>query len=249
MAVVAFGQPRDAFEVTSIKPADPAARGVRLQITPGGGLRADNINLRALMEFAFDVQNFQIAGGPAWIDSQRFDILAKPPEGGPAKEDAELSRSRLQALLADRFQLKFHRDSKDAPVYALVAAKNGPKLKESTGESRGLTGNAGSLIGEGASVQLLAGLLSRRTGRVVVDNTGLTGRYDFKLEWSPELGEPTGKGRPEGPALSAEQPTASDLLGPSLFSALQEQLGLKLESQKAPVETIVIDRVEKPAAN
>jgi uncharacterized protein (TIGR03435 family) len=132
------------------------------------------------------------------------------------------------------------------PVYALVVRKNGHKLKESE-KGRGLRGNRdGELTADGITMTFFAFHLTRMLGRPVLDRTDLTGHYDFKLEWSPDPGELTGRfGRDEIPKPAS----APDLSGPSIFTALQEQLGLKLESQKGPIETIVIDRVEKPTAN
>ena len=243
------------FEVASVKPADPPARGIRIQFTPGGGLDAQNAHVKQLIMIAFDVQSFQVSGGPGWLDSQGFDILAKaPPTAGAyagtgpiTPEQRKQIQQRIQSLLADRFQLVIHRDAKEAPVYALVVAKNGHKLKESVLDE-GLSGGRGTVTAGGVTMTLLAGFLGGRLGRPVLERTGLTGKYDFKLEWTPESSELSGKGGPEGPGEKGE-PGGADPLGPSLSTALQEQLGLKLESQKAPVETIVIDRVEKPSAN
>ena len=225
------------FEVASVKPTDPAARGIRIQFTPGGGLDAQNAHVKQLIMIAYDVQSFQV-----------------PPTAGAyagtgpiTPEQRKQIQQRIQALLADRFHLVIHRDAKEAPVYALVVAKNGHKLKESALDE-GLSGGRGAVTAGGVSMTLLAGFLGGRLGRPVLERTGLTGKYDFKLEWTPESNELSGKGGPEGPGEKGE-PGGADPLGPSLSTALQEQLGLKLESQKAPVDTIVIDRVEKPSAN
>lgn len=241
-----------AFEVASIKPSDPEARGVRIQFTPGGGLNATNVRLRQLIEVAYDVQSFQILGGPSWLNSQGFDIIAKPPQSqeAPARErqmteaQREQFRRRIQALLAERFQLVIRRDTKEMPVYALVVAKNGPKLKESAGESTGIRAGRGEISGGRVEIPMLARILSSRVGRPILDRTGLKGAYDFKLEWTPDIAEPM-KG---GPLEKAEAP-AADLPGPSIFTALQEQLGLKLEATRGPAEVIVIERVEKPTPN
>ena len=243
------------FEVASVKPADPAARGIRIRFSPGGGLDAQNAHVKQLIMLAYDVQSFQVSGGPGWLDSQGFDILAKAPPAAGAyagtgpitPEQRKQIQQRIQALLADRFQLVIHRDSREAPVYALVVAKNGHKMKESVLDE-GLRGGRGTISADGVDMTLLAGFLGGRLGRPVLERTGLTGKYDFKLEWTPESSELSGKGGPEGPGEKGEA-AGADPLGPSLSTALQEQLGLKLESRKAPVETLVIDRAEKPSAN
>lgn len=248
------------FEVASVKPADPDARNTSMQLVPGGGLKIVNAHLKGIIAFAYDVHNnSQISGGPGWIESERFDILAKPPEAAESNTDVrqmtadqrkllqERIRERLRALLAERFQLTIHRETKELPVYALVAAKNGPKLKESTGDgSQMLRGTRGELTAERVTMQMFVNNLSRSVGRPVLDKTGLKGTYDFKLEYAPDSGGAPGKGGPsEGPAPAS----SPELSGPSIFTALQAQLGLRLESQKGPVEIIVIDRVEKPSAN
>jgi bla regulator protein blaR1 len=244
------------FEVASVKPSSPDARGLTIDFTPGGGLRTVNARLRQLIEAAYDVHNFQISGGPAWLNSQGFDILAKPPQPEGAAADMRRMtdeaqrqlRQRLQALLTDRFQLVIHRGTKEMPIYALVLGKSGPKLKESTGEGHGINANRSAFTGSGATMQLLAQVLARRLGRPVLDRTGLNGKYDFTLEWTPDAGGPAGKEGPAGPNEKAEQ-AGPGVSGPTIFTALQEQLGLKLESQRGPVEIIIIDRAEKPAAN
>ena len=159
------------------------------------------------------------------------------------------ARERLRSILAERFRLRIHRDTKEAPVYALVIAKNGPKLKESH-EGFGINGMPGQLIGAKAGMALLARVLSGILRRPVVDHTGLDATYAFKLEWTPDFGssldKPGAAAVEKAEAVGASLP---DSEGPSIFSALQEQLGLRLESQKGPVETIVIDRAEKPSEN
>ncbi len=251
------------FEVASVKPADPDVRGVRMQLTPGGGLTATNVRLRQLIEFAYEVNPSQISGGPGWMNSEGFDIIAKAPQPNPPIEAAKLTeaqreefgrqvRQRIQALLADRFQLVVHRETKEMPVYALVVAKNGPKLKESPEAARGerqIRGRPGDLQGQSMTTAMLAAQLSRAAGRPVLDRTGLTGAYEVRLQWTPDPPPSPMKDGPAGPGMKSEGAGAADLPGPSLFTALQEQLGLKLEATRGPVEIIVIDRVEKPTPN
>lgn len=243
------------FEAASIKPGDPASPGTQMMITPGGRFGAKNASLRALIRYAYDVRDNQISGGPNWLDSAKWDIEAKPEapvNAGPGNDNP--LRRMVQSLLAERFKLALHRERKEQQVYALVIAKGGPKFKETEGNTgpggggrgKGMTRfSRGALNGNGTTMEMLAQLLSNTLGRSVLDKTGLTGGYDIKLEWTPDESEMMMKG-PDGGAAA---PTPPDSSGPSLFSALQEQLGLKLESTKGPVEILVIDRAEKASEN
>lgn len=267
IACGAFSQPAPAplsFEVASIKPAAPDAPGMFIQIQPGGGLRVSNMNLKQLISYAYDVRDFQVSGGPGWVNSDRFDIQARPAHAGDAptsaddfrnqtdaqrKTMADQMRERTRTLLADRFQLVVRRETKEAPVYALQIAKGGPKLKEDN-EPQGRQGimarRRGQFTGTAAPLQMLATVLSGQLGRPVIDKTGLAGKYDFELEWSPDPGQNFG---PAGFPPGAAAPPPTDPNGPTLFTALQEQLGLRLESGKGPIEMILIDRIEKPSEN
>ena len=253
------------FEVASVKPTAAPGSGripMMIQFVPGGGLRTTNVNLRMLVTFAYEVQDFQIRGGPAWLGTDLWDIQAKPERtsDGPPEDVEKLSdeqrkvatdqrRERLRSLLADRFQLAVHRETKNEPVYALVIGKGGAKLEETkeTGLRRGgMRMGRGELQGTGVKIEFLAQSLSSQLRRPVVDRTGLTGNYDFKLTWTPDVGQGFG---PAGLPPGADAPPPPDPNGPTLFTAVQEQLGLRLESQKGPVEVIVIDRAEKPTDN
>lgn len=252
-----------AFDIASVKPANPEARGTRIMMTPGGGVNISNAPLRELISFAYDVRNFQITGGPGWLGSERFDILAKmessgdePAPGGPRPSEAQMTktaeqaRQRMQALLAERFQLVVHRESKEMSAYALTVGKSGPKLKEATGEvpgQRGVRMQRGQMNVQSGSLDLVTRVLSNELRRPVVDQTGLKGVYDFELKWVPETPAP-GPSDSGGPGPGAA-PAASDSAGPSLFTAVQEQLGLKLEARKVPVEMVIVDRADKPSAN
>ncbi len=241
---IARAQTAAAFEVASIKPSAPGQHGVRIQIAPGGRLTASNVSVKMLIGQAYEVREFQISGGPGWLGSQHYDITAKAESDdniGPEK-----LRPMMQALLADRFQLKFHRDTKEAPIYALVVAKNGPKLLENAGGGQGsqMRMGRGELSGQQIAMPMLANQLAQQLGRSVLDKTGLKGQYDIKLTWTPgEESQSFGprEGNPEAPP--------PDSSGPSIFTALQEQLGLKLESQKGPVELLIIDSIEKASDN
>jgi uncharacterized protein (TIGR03435 family) len=212
-----------------------------MQFTPGGGVSFENATPAAMIQLAYEVQPFQVSGGPGWLRTERYNVIAKAPEGGGSQADA---RARLQALLAERFQLAIHREAKEGPVYALVAAKGGSKLQESDTGFDGISGSPGRLTAEQAPVALLGANLSRMRGRPVVDETGLKGRYKFDLQWSVEM---------DAAALDKSEAAGAKLTdttsAPSIVSALQEQLGLRLESRKGPVETIVIDRAERPSGN
>lgn len=251
-----------SFEVVSIKPAEPGGRGGLIRFAPGGRFEANAVPVKLLMQVAYDLQSFQIVGLPPWADSDRFIVDAKAadakiPNAAPGNPsimtdderrvaEAKL-HSRLQALLADRFNMKAHRETREMPVYALVVAKGGSKLKPAN-ERRGLMGGRGQLTGTGASLDMLVRLLSNTTGRTVIDRTGLNGAYDFKLQWAPDPGqmELSGLPVPGAPPGGQDAPPPD---GPSLFTAIQEQLGLRLEASKGPVEVLVVDHVEKPSAN
>jgi uncharacterized protein (TIGR03435 family) len=271
-AVGLFGQsspPPLTFEVASVKPSGTDDRRSMIQIQPGGSFRTSGSTLKMLVTFAYDVREFQVSSGPGWINTDRFDIVAKAehsagaenPPDDPRKMTEEQRktigdqmRERLRALLADRFQLTLHRETKEQSVYALVVAKSGSKLQaaqqqEGTGP-RGpmMRMGRGELSGQGVALDMLTRTLSSQLGRTVIDRTGLKGNFDFKLTWTPDPGQsagPPGGGPPPG----VDAPPPPDPNGPSVFTALQEQLGLRLESQKGPVEMLVIDHVEKASEN
>jgi len=186
--------------------------------------------VKDIVSQAYKVRRSQISG-PDWIETERFDITAKIPAGA-GRDQVPLM---LQALLADRFKLTLHRETKDLPIYALVIAKNGPKFKTSESET-GISSNSNrkhSHVTAKVSMHGFAEFLSEEAGRPVVDQTGLSGSYDLTLDWaSPDL----------APGDAPANDTTAD---PSLFTALQEQLGLKLDPTKGPVEMLVIDRAER----
>ena len=208
---------------------------------PSGRFTAENATARELISFAYNVRAFQVSGGPGWIDADHYDIVAKPE----AKAGRGQIYPMVQALLGDRFQLNLHRETKELPVYVLVLAKGGPKFKEAKPDGdrplNGIQGvGRGELTGLGADMGLFARRLAVVVGRTVVDRTGLTGKYDFKLQWTPDTSQAM---------RSPDEPPADHASGPSIFSAIQEQLGLRLEASKGPVEILVIDHIEKPSAN
>jgi uncharacterized protein (TIGR03435 family) len=226
VCVLLHGQPAPElrFEVASVKPT-PADRIGNTVISPYGTGRftATNVTLEVLIELAFGLRDDQIQGAPGWLASERYDLQAKAPDGVKLTYD-EL-HAPLLALLVQRFQLASHRGSKDVSGYALVLAKGGLKLKPGTPGS-----GMPSILPNGvqaSSIQLatLAGMLTRVAGRPVVDKTGLDGNYNVKLRYAP-----------------ANDPKSTL---PSVFTALQEQAGLKLESTKVPYDIVIIDHVER----
>ncbi len=252
-----------AFEVSTVKPSNPDKPGGML-IVSQHDFQTEGQTLKSLIKFAYGL-NFGgeqlISGGPSWIGSAKFDIFAKEDEETSAalqklpneQRNVQL-QSMVRALLAERFKLKVHTEKKELPVYAMTMAKGGSKMTVSVPPAAGAappppgqgwsgikrTG-PGQMEGRNLDLQLLGNVLGMQPeigGRMVIDKTGLTGKYSFLLKWTPDAG--MGGGDAGAPA---------DASAPSLFTALQEELGLKLEATKAPVDTIVIDSVEMPTEN
>ena len=261
-----------SFEVASIKPNHSGDRRFFVSWQPGR-FNATGMTLKFLITMAYDVKDFQVSGGPSWVNSERYDIDAKEPdsiaqimEKLPREQQGLLADSMLQSLLADRFQLKLTRGTKDMPAYALVVAKNGPKLQEAkpvdtpaeapsgpNGHPHGpmMRMGRGEINGQGVPLSFLASVLSQQLGRTVLDKTELKGNYDLTLKWTPEQGEGMMMAGP-GPGGGGPPPDGApppDASGPSIFTALQEQLGLRLEATKAPAEVLTIDHVERPSEN
>ena len=220
------------YNSVSIKPAKSASDMVMLGSSPDG-LTANGATLQMLIQMAYGVADFQILGGPNWLTSERYDVGAKAGASAAGELQDIVSQRMLQALLVNRFRLMVHRETKEFPVYALVTAKGGPILKKSK-PGIGLLIGQGQLISKGGSLGMLVDRLSRLLGRPILDKTGLTGNYDFTMRWEPES---------QAPIMSS-----SDSFGPSILTVLEEQIGLKLESQELPVDVLVIDRAEKPSA-
>jgi uncharacterized protein (TIGR03435 family) len=263
-----------SFEVASVKPNESGDPRVMIGGGPGGRFNASNVPLRMLIRNAYQLQDSQLVGGPAWLATERFDIVAKA-EGNPAPVppgSVGPMQLMMRNLLADRFKLVVHRETREQPIYALVLARSdgkpGPQLRKSEidcaamAAARGRVGGPppgppapgerpqcgmrmgpGQLSGGGFPLSQLGTTLSQLVQRMVVDRTGLSGNFDIDLTWTPEPGQGLPPGPPP-PGASALPPI--DPNGPSLFTALQEQLGLKLDSQRGPVEVLVIDSVEMP---
>ena len=264
--------PSLSFEVASIKPNRSGDMRIGIRFQPGR-FTTTGTTVKQLIAIAYDVRDFQVTGGPSWISSDKFDIDAKEPDG-LSDELAKLSPDQrhekmgllIQSLLADRFGLKVSHTTKEYPVYALVVAKGGPKFQEAkAGDTypngmKGPDGHAlghgnmmrmgpGELEGQGVPVTFLVQQLAQQLGRNVLDQTGLKGNYDFTLKWAPD---PNSAGMMQGPPGGGPPPDSApppDASGPSIFTAVQEQLGLKLESTKGPVDILIIDHVEQPSEN
>jgi uncharacterized protein (TIGR03435 family) len=224
LATCAFAQ-QPAFEAATIKPSK-AQPGRSATHARTGMIVLTGKTLKGLICSAYDVKDFQVSGGPKWMDDDRYDVNAKADGAANGKQLAMM----LQTLLADRFQLAIHHEQKVGPAYALVLAKSGMKIKPVEGAAgTNSQGGKGQLTVTGMPMHEFADLLARELKTPVVDLTETTGAYDFKLEWSTD-----------GDANDDQS---------TLFAALQAQLGLKLESRKLPIDLIVVDKAEKPSEN
>jgi uncharacterized protein (TIGR03435 family) len=241
----------DAFEVATIKPAVPGSPGRWIKMQSANRFYAKNHTVKSLIEAAYDLTPRAISGGPSWIDSDRYEILAETP--GDVRPNLDEQMSMLRRLLADRFKLSFHREQKEFSIYALTVAKSGAKLKESTTSPDATPEGPPPLVfvlspegiwlpGRDATMAELASVFQRAAlDRPVIDKTGLSGRYDFDLKWTPDETQFDGN--------AVKVPGAADSGKPDLFAAFQQQLGLRLEATKGPIEALVIDRVERPSEN
>ncbi len=260
--------PSPAFEVAAVKPNHTGDHRSHLWINDAS-FRAENQPAKGLIEFAYDIQDPQLSGAPAWIGSDMYDVDARIEDADyqqikklPLAEQIEQIRLRVQSLLAERFKLQAHRETRKLSCYALVIAKGGPKLQPSDPSRDQAGGNhdsqnrTSSIVGlstmhhTDARVAVLVQELSRRLGVTVLDRTGLTGKYDFDLQYARET---NGDGmfranQSDNPGRNGA-PDSAPSGGPSIFTALQEQLGLRLERTKGPVEVIVIDHIERPTGN
>jgi bla regulator protein BlaR1 len=260
------------YSVTSIKANKSIGTALRSSVLfSADGLAIANMKLQSLLQIAYNVEGSQISGGPGWLDSARYDIAATVNKsaadalGKLGPDQRKLANQRiLQALLADQFKLTVHVEAKELPQYVLTVAENGPKLHKATpgdtypngikgpdGHSAAglhlISGGSGQLVGQGLSMDDLVRQLSVQLSQTVLDKTGLTDNYDFTLHWTPDDNRGATASGQQGddttPPAKSSEPSIS------IFTALQEQLGLKLESQTAPVEILVIDHVEAPAEN
>jgi uncharacterized protein (TIGR03435 family) len=243
------------FEVATVKLNKSGVSGSHSSLD-NDRFTATNVSLKNVMQYqAYGIPEPRILDGPKWLNTERFDIQAKADSATLdalkplRREDRQLQIQRMfQQLLADRFKLTVHWETRELPVYAMIVAKNGSHLQatKQTDDGASISTNNGELTARGVTMAEIARALtqelSRELGRVVVDKTGVDGRYDITLRWTPESGAaPVSYGAGD----TASQPDA----GPSIFTAFQEQLGLKLESTKGPVQVLVIDHVEMPSEN
>ncbi len=249
-----FGQsvPRptfEEFEVATLKPTPPDAGGRWIRMLSTNEFAAKNHALQTLIAAAYNLSPRAISGGPGWVGSDRYDIVARTPGGIRPNLDEQMFM--LRRLLSDRFHLTFHREQRELRAYALTIAKGGPKLKESTVSPDALPQGPPALVfvlspqlvrlpGRNATMAELASVMQRAALDLpVLDKTGLTAKYDFDLQFTPDetvFGGAAGKG-------------ADDSSQPGLFAAIQQQLGLKLEATRGLVEVLVIDHVERPSEN
>jgi len=236
-----------SFEVATIKPSKPDDQR-KAFIVQGRRFKIINQPLTAILSFSYDVQAKQIIGLPPWADTDKYDIDAEPDgEGAPSGKQW---KAMLQKLVTERFKLTFRQEKRELPVYVLSVAKAGPKLTKSEGDPNGLPGlffrgKLGDLGVRNANMGDFTGLMQEAVlDRPVLDQTGITGRYDFTLVWTPDDSQFAGMG------VKIPPPAAEDgKAPPNLYTAIQEQIGLKLEATKAPADVMVVDHVEKPSEN
>lgn len=233
-----FGQ---TFDVASVRPQAPEDRGFLVRPPNRGQFTANGAVAKLLVMIAYDVQESQIVGGPSWLGTEKWDIQAKSETD---KHNVEETHLMLQRLLADRFGLRLHRSTEQLPVYVLTINKGGLKFKASQATVMNLQAGPNSIIMQGATIDRLIGVLATALGRPVVDRTGLTGSYDLTVQWDDapvRNGGFPGTANPPGTAAGIERG--------SIFTALPDQLGLRLDAQRAPVDVLVIDEITRPAAN
>jgi uncharacterized protein (TIGR03435 family) len=275
VAAMLAAQAPVSFEAASVKPNKSGENNTSMRRAPGGRLNATNAPLALFVTFAYQIQPFRLQGGPSWMRTDRFDIVAKL-DGDPAwvamsSGAPDPLMLAMRALLADRFRLAVHWETQELPIYAIVLAradgKLGPNIHPAAvdcaaitagvpaaaREGRvnnpntadhvacGLRNNAGRFQFGGNPLSVFANGLANQVARTVVDRTGLTGNWDFEFTFTPERFRQARADGVDAPAVDPD--------GPSLFTAIQEQLGLKLESTKGPVKVLVIDHVEQPTAD
>ena len=245
-ALTTLGNAQAAFEVASIKQNTSGERWESVPKPAGGRFTVKHATIAWLVRTAYHVEPFQVTGLPPWANSERYDVAAKAADPNATLDQM---RQMLQTLLTERFRMSSHRELKPQPIFALVVAKNGPRLAKAKTDTctdstmaRPCGGfriaNRSSMWGDTVTVKQLAEELTYMMQRKVLDKTGIQGLYDIKVDWTPEH---------FGPEPGAE--VKPDEANATLFTSIQEQLGLKLQSEKAPVETIVVERVSRPVEN
>jgi uncharacterized protein (TIGR03435 family) len=236
-AVPLFAQP--TIEVASIKPSDPGITGMNNHFA-ATQFTLIGYAAKTLIENAFGVKEYQVINAPEWTRSERWTLEIKTTAPTNMQQKFQL----LEPLMADRFQLKFHRETRMMPIYSLVIAKGGPKLRPSDPDERGSMMFGNQIVARKYDITMLARNLAGELNMPVVDKTELTGLYDIDLKWTPD------PARPEfGDVRSPAELPAPDPNRPEIFTAIREQLGLELKAEKGPVDVIVIDRIERPSPN
>lgn len=240
------------FEVATIKPSDPKRPGWGINVNRSGMFTTLNTTLSDLVRFAYSVHPKQVAGTPSWAETDKFDVSAKPDTPGIPSVDQ--MKAMLQKLLADRFSLQFHKEKKELSAYAITVAKGGPKLKKEENSTIPVPGFGGrpqsGFVVRNATIAEFANVMQAQfMEQPVVDQTDLGDtRYSFILKWTPDPSQNAGFGG--GPVAVSPQAAAPDPdAPPDLFAAMEQQLGLQMKNTKAPVDVMVIDKVEKPSAN
>lgn len=232
VAAFALSAQTASFEVASIKPnhSPDGSNRVRRGV---GQITMENVPVRKMTLMAYGIPDDRLyaLAGPDWMGSDGYDVLAKYP----ASADDEQVRAMLRNMLAERFHLALHRETRQLPVYALTVAKGGPKIQPVPAANSRTNGRPGHLEATAITMQKLGDVFGRLMGRPVLDETGMKGVYSFTLDWAPD----------ETTRFSPEAPPAAPSGAPSLFAAFQEQLGLKLEGRKGPVEVLVVDHIER----
>ena len=259
-----------SFEVASVKPNHSVVTRPVVWFRPGR-LTVTGATLKLLIPIAYHIEDYQVSGGPTWINSERYDIEAKEPDVVtqelqrlPPDQRYERGRLLLRSLLSDRFMLRVSDTTKELPIFALVVAKKGPKIQEAKpGDpySNGIKGpdgvatrgmmrlRPGEFTAQAIPIASLVTMLTQLLSRTIQDRTALKGNYDVHLQWNPDLSTTEIFQSPSVASPGVDTVPAPDSSGLSIFTAIQEQLGLKLESTKGPVEVLVIDHIERPSEN
>jgi uncharacterized protein (TIGR03435 family) len=237
-----FGQ---NFDVASIRPQAPDDHSFFVRPPNRGQFTANGAVAKLLIMLAYDVQESQIVGGPSWFGTEKWDVLAKSENG---QHNVTETRLMLQHLLADRFGLRLHRSTEQRPVYVLTISKGGPKFKASEATATNLQVGPNSIFLQAGTIDRLTGVLATALGRPVVDRTGLAGSYDLSVQWDDA---PVRDGGLPGTAdpQSRQAPTPVGNERGSIFTAIPDQLGLRLDAQRAPVDVLVIDDISRPSPN
>jgi bla regulator protein BlaR1 len=231
----------DRFEVASIRPSGAKGGLPSFKSNPGGGIQATNVTLKLLIQMAYDIRPEQLSGGPGWTDSEEYTVIAKGPDGGPVPSEfaqQEVTRKRLRALLSDRFHLELKLDTNPATGYVLTVVTKGHKMTLPTDPGARRLSQVGrwEIRAEGVEMSTLARFLSVHLGATVIDRTGLEGRFNFHLNWTPV-------------PLPSSIASLDGLPEDSLVQAVQEQLGLRLERQKVAADRYTVERAERPTEN